>query len=271
MLGSHVLLVLSAMLSLSHGQLPPPAEPAGALDIYARLADCSIGAHRGGSWHINNNSLARFESALRDGADVIEMDLHLTKDGVPIIAHDPELGIFFFRRAVKDMTLDEIRTRRLPILPPIPTLEEVLQWADGRVVINAEFKEEAVIAPAVALVQKYQAHEWVYFQTKSRETNYEIARALDPRVALLFKPVTDAQLAWALGLGDDRLVVIEIDRTMLRQDVIEQAHAAGKKVSYNSWRLDPFQELFQGNCSEVFDLGIDIAISKRPERCDCDD
>jgi glycerophosphoryl diester phosphodiesterase len=268
MLIAHILLTLTALLSLSHGPLPAPPGPEGNPTIHQRLEGFSIGAHRGGSWHINNNTLPRFEAARRDGADVIEMDLHLTKDGVVLIAHDGTVGLFN-KRPLSELTLQQIRTRPMPFRSPMPTFEEVLQWARGRVVINAELKEDAVVEPAVRLVQKYNAHEWVYFQTKSREERYHTARQLDPQVALLFKPMNTAQLDWALGLNDDRLVVIEIDPTMRRPEVIDRAHAAGKKISYNAWRLDRFHEFFTGNCDDVFALGIDIAISKRPERCDC--
>lgn len=49
-------------------------------------------AHRGDSDHFPENTLISLKRASEDGADIIELDIHLSKDGVPVLLHDPELS-----------------------------------------------------------------------------------------------------------------------------------------------------------------------------------
>ncbi len=57
------------------------------LDLSAR----PVIAHRGASGSAPENTLPAFELAVRQGADAIELDVRLTRDGVPVVLHDPIL------------------------------------------------------------------------------------------------------------------------------------------------------------------------------------
>ncbi len=48
-------------------------------------------AHRGGSALAPENTLAAFDTGLRAGADGLELDVHLSADGVPVVIHDDTL------------------------------------------------------------------------------------------------------------------------------------------------------------------------------------
>jgi glycerophosphoryl diester phosphodiesterase len=254
------------LLAPVNGSHEAGAAPPASLSLRERLSGFSVGAHRGGSMRMDSNTISAFEHALEAGADILEMDLRLTKDGVPVVFHDPRLPrLHGHERAIADLTLEELREYKVALRHPIPTFEEVLRWCRGRAVINAEFKEQEVVVPAVRLVGEYRAHEWVYFQTKSDPLRYGLARCEDPRVALLFKPADEDDLDWALGLEDDRLVVIELDDPMRRPDVVERVHEAGKLASSNAWHFDVLQEAFCASAGDVFERGIDIAITKRPK------
>jgi len=106
-------------------------------------------AHRGASAYAPENTLASIQKAMEMGADMIELDLHQTKDGVPVVLHDPSLwrtaGI---RRNVGSLTLKEIK--KLDVgswfnpkfkTQRIPTLQEILEMVQDRVVLNLELKQ----------------------------------------------------------------------------------------------------------------------------------
>ncbi len=256
-------LAIIALLSLLLAPL------CSAESLQERLTGFSVGAHRGGMWGLDSNTLHRFDKARRKGADIVEMDLRATKDGVPAVIHDEKLSGFgkSGRGVVSKMTLADVKRRRAFPCYPIATFEEVLQWAKGRIVINAEFKTLDVIVPAIRLVQQYDAFDWVYFQTKSDHARYEMARSADERVNLLYKPIDDADLLWALGLNDDNLVVIELYAPTRTAENIALIHAHGKLASENAWHFSRTREFFRPACKKVFALGIDIAITERPRRC----
>ena len=74
-------------------------------------------AHRGASWDLPENTLPAFERAIEVGADFIELDVHAASDGELVVTHDPPRW----------------RTG-------LPTLEQVLELARGRIGVMVELK-----------------------------------------------------------------------------------------------------------------------------------
>ena len=67
-------------------------------------------AHRGDSAHRPENTLASFASALEVGAELVEFDVQLTRDGHVVVIHDPTLDRTTTGRGdVRDLTLAEVR------------------------------------------------------------------------------------------------------------------------------------------------------------------
>jgi len=110
-----------------------------------------VWAHRGASRRAPENTLAAFALAADSGADGIECDVHLSRDGVPVVIHDETLArTTDGRGAVGAKTLSELR--RLDAGgwfgpawggEPIPTLEEVLSFAGSTLRVNIEIKSSA--------------------------------------------------------------------------------------------------------------------------------
>ena len=81
-------------------------------------------AHRGYSGKFDENTMLAFKKAIEYKADGIEMDVQLSKDGIPVIIHDETLdrttnGHGF----VKDYTLDELKIFRTKSLPRVHALK----------------------------------------------------------------------------------------------------------------------------------------------------
>jgi glycerophosphoryl diester phosphodiesterase len=79
-----------------------------------------IVAHRGFSEKYAGNSLKAIKSAFEVGADMCEIDLHLTKDGRIFIHHD----YYINNKRIREQTLEEIRK----FAPEYPTLDEIIKW-----------------------------------------------------------------------------------------------------------------------------------------------
>ncbi len=105
-------------------------------------------AHRGYSEKYPENTMPAFLKAIEAGADMIELDVHLTRDGFAVIIHDNDVDrTSNGRGAVKDMTLDELRQLDFNFLKDeslgevrIPTLEELIDVVRGRTMLNIELK-----------------------------------------------------------------------------------------------------------------------------------
>lgn len=102
-------------------------------------------AHRGDWRYAPENSVAAIEHSIAVGVDVVELDLQLTRDSVLIVMHDATLNRTTTGKGrVADWTLDSIRTLKLKngcsirTKHTVPTLEEALQAAKGRVLVNLD-------------------------------------------------------------------------------------------------------------------------------------
>lgn len=102
-------------------------------------------AHRGDWRYAPENSLEAIRHSIAVGVDVVELDLQLTKDSVLIIMHDSKLDrTTTGSGAVKDFTLAEIKQLKLKngcgikTKCVVPTLEEALLEAKGKVLVNLD-------------------------------------------------------------------------------------------------------------------------------------
>ncbi|KHO62245.1 MULTISPECIES: glycerophosphodiester phosphodiesterase [Thermoanaerobacter] len=115
-------------------------------------------AHRGDSRNAPENTLASFKRALEMGADGIELDVQLTKDGQLVVIHDERVdrttdGIGF----VKDFTLKELKRLDAGIKfdkkfagERIPTLYEVFELIGHKnFIVNIEIKSGIVLYPGI--------------------------------------------------------------------------------------------------------------------------
>ena len=108
-------------------------------------------AHRGASAYAPENTLAAFKLAFDLGADGIELDVELTKDGVPVVFHFDPAEQTHGLRTLKGMTLAQVKQLDAGAWfgakfsgEKIPTLAEVLAAIETRGLIVIEIKWSAV-------------------------------------------------------------------------------------------------------------------------------
>ncbi len=230
----------------------------------------SVAAHQGGIFDGATNTILNFEKAFKQGAQIIEMDLRLTHDGIPVVFHDETLDkMTNCKGSIKEKTMADLRKCKYNYFfrGYIPSFEEVVIWSHGKIVLNAEFKDSEVVSEAIQIVEKYKAYDWIYFQTKHDPALYHQARNISKIVSLLFSPNQIEDLKWALALGDPNLVVIEIHENLRNKAVIDSIHEAGKLVSENSWSWRYDYEFLGTSCLFGVRQGIDILVTNRPNSC----
>ena len=135
-------------------------------------------AHQGASGHAPSNTMEAFRLALEQGADILELDVHMTRDGVVVVSHDETIDRMTDGSGlIKEMTLAELRqydfgygfTPDGGLTYPyrgrgvtIPTLEEVFR-AFPDVPINIEIKQAdpPMEAQVWELIRRYGAEDRV--------------------------------------------------------------------------------------------------------------
>jgi glycerophosphoryl diester phosphodiesterase len=98
-------------------------------------------AHRGASGYRPENTLAAYELAIEQRADMIEIDLHLTRDGQIVVTHDEELVGLGGRGEIADATYAEVRALDAGQGLRVPSFDEVLAGFGARIPFNLELKQ----------------------------------------------------------------------------------------------------------------------------------
>ncbi len=122
-------------------------------ELAGRRGTPVVVAHRAGAALGPENTLQALEASIAAGADMVEVDVRLTRDGVPVLLHDSTLrrtaGV---ERPVRELTLEELGK----IDASVPTLDSFLKAAKGRVPVMVEVKtgdrEEELLRGVIRLI-----------------------------------------------------------------------------------------------------------------------
>lgn len=229
-------------------------------------------AHRGDSAHRPENTLAAFKSALDLGADLLELDVQLTKDGHVVVIHDGSVDRTTDGQGrVADMTLAEIR--KLSAGYPerfgdryaaekVPTLAEALTLARGRAKVMIEIKKESISdaeddeagieVKVVAAVRQAGMDANVLFLSFDRRALRRLQKlAPELRRGHLFYRATPEEVIEGARAVDTDLVMPE--KSMLSDELTQAARAAGLKVA--TWVVDDVEELKDLARFDLFGVG----------------
>ncbi len=179
-------------------------------DFFSWQADQKplVSAHRGGPTdQFPENCLATFEHTLSIAPALIECDVMLTKDSVPILMHDRTLDrTTNLQGYVIDYTWEELKHVRLKnragVLTdyPITTLEEVLAWAEGKTILKLDVKNNLPPEQVVTLIRKYEAMPYVVVITYKNEDALAY-HALAPELMLSVSPRSEEDIKALLEAG----------------------------------------------------------------------
>ncbi len=107
-------------------------------------------SHRGAAGLARENTMEALHAGFEAGADMLEFDVRLTKDGIPILAHDfLALRTHHKGSIISHHTLAELQER----FQPIVTLKEVLDEFYGLILLNIEIKGRGTGAPVARFIK----------------------------------------------------------------------------------------------------------------------
>lgn len=145
--------------------------------------------HRGAAGIKPENTLASLRAGMDAGADMIEFDIRMTKDNVPVLSHDFHLYRTHRSAAlISTMTLKELRKRTAGSDQQFVTLEQALRECFGKTLLNIELKPGT---PAELVLPVLKT-----FITRKRDWKLVLFSSRKPKVlASIRKHAPHAQLA----------------------------------------------------------------------------
>lgn len=234
-------------------------------------------AHRGASSTHPENTLDSFDAAVAAGADVVELDVRLTADGVPVVMHDEDVATTTDGDGpVHELTLAQIKRLdasggRGPRVE-VPTLRDVLESLTGRVGVDLEIKNmpgersfdsprEATVTAAVALLDDVGFSGPVLISSFNW-LSIERARELAPDVATGFLTIAAmepaAALVYARSAKHDYVLPQAPALVVGGAAFVERAHADGVRVG--TWTVDDADAI-----GRLFEMGVDAIATNDPE------
>ena len=229
-------------------------------------------AHRGASAAAPQNTLAAFRRALELGADGVELDVHLSADGVPVVMHNFNLEESTDGAGhITDKTLAELKeldagSKFAPEFAGerIPTLAQVFETLEGKMLVNVELKDISpsgvgLEAPVVEVVRKYGMEKKVLFSSFNPFTLRRIRpHARDIPSGLLVAHDLPIQLrrAWLAPLTPHE--ARHPDAEMTDERLVKWCHA--RKLRVNVWTVNEPVEM-----KRLIALGVDGIITDVPD------
>lgn len=222
-----------------------------------------ITAHRGDARHHPENTLSAIRGAIEAGADYAEIDVHETADGAIVLLHDDDLmRMAGDPRKVWDLTLAEIRQvdvgRRFSsahIGERVPTLEEAIRLARGKIKLNIELKfrgRNRQLAGAVARLIRRERFESECVVASLTYDGLSEAKRHNPRLR------TAAVVTFAVGdMNRLEADVISVNRKFLTNRLVRRAQALGKEVYV--WTVNDPRSMIK-----LIELGVTNIITNEP-------
>ena len=144
--------------------------------------------HRGAAGLKPENTIAALRAGMKAGADIIEFDVRLTKDKVPVLNHDFHLVRTHRSMSLISMlTLEELQKRTAGSDHPVVTLDAALKECAGKVFLNIEFKQSRSFKAALPILQKY-------ITKKSDWKNYIFSSFSPAELSRIRQLIPEAQL-----------------------------------------------------------------------------
>jgi glycerophosphoryl diester phosphodiesterase len=230
----------------------------------ARPGRPQVIAHRGASAYLPENTLAAYELAVAQAADMIEVDLHRTRDGEVVVVHDAELARIGGRGEIADASLAEVRSLDAGAGHRVPTLSELLDGFGARIALNLELKQgsRGAYAGLPALAAEGVRRRGLLGRTlfsSFYDPVLQDLRRVEPaaRIALLLSrraPQGWVERARALGAE-----AVNPELPLVDRDLVETAHAEGLAVYV--FTVDPLPEM-----QRLLGLGVDGLFTNVPDR-----
>ncbi len=162
-------------------------------------------AHRGDWRYAPENSIAAIEHSISVGVDIVELDLQMTRDSVLILMHDATLNRTTTGKGrVCDWTMDSIRTLKLKngcgirTKHTVPTLEEALLAAKGRVLLNLD-KADRYFSLIVPILERTGMSRHIIMKG-GRPAGEVLADYGDMLGEIIYMPVVNIELPGADAL-----------------------------------------------------------------------
>jgi glycerophosphoryl diester phosphodiesterase len=229
-----------------------------------------VAAHRAVHHAYPENSLAAIQEGIRLGIDIVEIDVKVSSDGIPMLMHDGKIDRTTNGKGdLEEQTFEELRKLNLVVKgsvtsEKIPTLEEALMLAKGKILVDLDLKTSS-IDKIMEVVKKTGSENSVFFF----DSDYAILDQVDKSD----KKFMLMPRAYSFAMADSALTkfepeVVHIDSKFYTKEVCKLIKKGRARIWINALG-GPDGEIRKGNAkqalTELTKNGANIIQTDEPE------
>ena len=195
-----------------------------------------VASHRAAHNQFPENSIPAIKEAIRLGVDILEIDVKVTSDGVPVIMHDGTVNRTTTGKGkLEEMTFAQLNQLFLvengkATTEKIPTLEEALLLAKGHILVDLDLKTDKM-DEVLAVIRKTKTEDIVIFF----DSDYEILKYVDKknkRYMMMPRAHSLSEADSAIALFEPEIV--HIDFSFYTPEVVETIKKHSSRVWINA-------------------------------------
>ncbi|MFI5657799.1 glycerophosphodiester phosphodiesterase [Streptomyces sp. NPDC051684] len=209
-------------------------------------------AHRGDPYRVRENTLPSLRSALERGGDAVEVDVRLTRDGVPVLLHDPTLErLWGHERPLSALSYDEVRGLTEG---GVPTLADALEVCrDARVMVDLPGADARSVLTIVGAIADCDADERVYYCADAQTMLKVRAAAPAAEIALTWTSLAPPRAGLLKAIAPRWL---NYRFPLVSRDLAARVHHDGCLLS--AWTPDT-----KSSMRRLLDIGVDSITTNR--------
>ncbi len=216
-----------------------------------------VTSHRGAGFLEPENTLRAIRRAIDLGADQVEIDVQLTRDGHLVLMHDETVDRTTNGKGkLSELLFADLRQLDAGQGERVPTLEEVLDLTHGKITPQIELKSPGLAPAVIATLDALACTDRVIL-TSFLHSELAEARQLYPSIATgaLWGRLPNDVVGQAKQLG---VQALHLWHQFITPQIIADAHAHGLLV--RAWNANKEEEM-----QRLIDLGVDAIGSDRPD------
>jgi glycerophosphoryl diester phosphodiesterase len=242
-------------------------------------------AHRGGRGIAPENTLTAFQKSSDLGVDVLELDIHATKDGELVVIHDKSVDRTTNGKGlVAEMTFDEIREldagyqwsrddgKTFPFRGKgirIPTLKEVFEAFPDKIInIESKYTEPSPVNKLCSYIKEFNRPDKTIFASFHKEVLQDF-RQNCPQVATSASP---SESTWFLsmykiGLGENykaEMQALQIPQRIFGSEIVTKEFlqaARSQNLQVHVWTINKSEDM-----KRLIEIGVDGIMTDYPDR-----
>lgn len=245
------------------------------------MADCKIISHRGANFYAPQNTLPAFKKSIKIGADGFETDVHLTKDGEPVLCHNYSVsGTSNGKGKISELMLKEIKKLDFGSYfdkkfmgVQAPTLDEFLSLVEtdkDLEILNIEIKrpksgDADIVKKTIDKVKAHGLFDKLLISSFGENILLE-AKKIDENCKTAFLYSIEKKKTWSMWYKAAEYAkqigasALHPNYIFVDKEYVERAHELGIKV--NVWTVDSPKTIIK-----MIKCGVDGLITDCPDVC----